>query len=154
IVGAEHCGQPHTRCDLSRGVVVDDATGSVVFHLAAPDPDFLFKLSYFGQATVPGAPATESKIPLPGTGPYRISQYRQGETFVLTRNPHFTQWSFAAQPAGYPDTIRWVKTPDLATAITDVLTRTRGSGPAARSSQRRGQPADDGADRAATPGAV
>jgi YVTN family beta-propeller protein len=121
IVGAEHCGQPHSRCDLSRGMVVDDATGSVVFHLNAPDPHFLFKLSYFGQATVPGAPATETKTPLPGTGPYRISQYRQGKTFVLTRNPYFRQWSFAAQPAGYPDTIRWVKTPDIATAIVDVL---------------------------------
>jgi ABC-type transport system substrate-binding protein len=102
-------------------VVVDDATGSVVFHLIAPDPNFLFKLSYFGQATVPGAPATETKTPLPGSGPYRISQYRQGETFVLTRNPYFRQWSFAAQPGGYPDTIRWVKTPDNATAIVDVL---------------------------------
>jgi YVTN family beta-propeller protein len=121
IVGAEQCGQPHSQCDLSRGVVVDDATGSVVFHLNAPDPHFLFKLSYFGQATAPGAPATETKTPLPGTGPYRVSQYRQGDTFVLTRNPYFRQWSFAAQPAGYPDTIRWVKTPDTATAIVDVL---------------------------------
>jgi YVTN family beta-propeller protein len=121
IVGAEHCGQPHTRCDLSRGVIVDDATGSIVFHLNAPDPDFLYKLSYFGQATVPGAGATETKTPLPGTGPYRISQYRQGDTLVLTRNPYFHQWSFAAQPAGYPDTIRWVKPPDFASAIGDVL---------------------------------
>jgi YVTN family beta-propeller protein len=121
IIGAEHCGQPHTRCDLSRGVVVNDATGSVVFHLNAPDPDFLFKLNYFSQATVPGAPPTETKTPLPGTGPYRISQYRQGDTFVLTRNPYFHQWSFAAQPAGYPDTIRWVKTPDFASGIADVL---------------------------------
>ncbi len=67
---------------------------------------------------MPGAPATESKTPLPGTGPYRISQYRQGEVFELTRNPYFTQWSFAAQPAGYPDTIRWVKTPE---AVANVL---------------------------------
>ncbi len=123
IVGAEQCGRPRARCDLSRGVVADDATSSVVFHLDAPDPDFLFKLTYFGQATVPNAPATETKTPLPGTGPYRISQYRQGEAFVLTRNPYFQQWSFAAQPAGYPDTIRWMKTPDVATAIADVLSR-------------------------------
>jgi YVTN family beta-propeller protein len=121
IVGAEHCGQPRTRCDLSRGVIVDDATGSIVFHLDAPAPDFLFKLPNFGLATLRGAPATESKTPLPGTGPYRISQYRQGEVFVLTRNKYFHQWSFAAQPAGYPDTIRWVKTPDRATALADVL---------------------------------
>jgi YVTN family beta-propeller protein len=121
IVGTRHCGEPHTVCDLSRGVVVDDTTGTVVFHLDRPDPDFLFKLAYFGQATVPGAPATEVKTPLPGTGPYRIAQYQQGETFVLTRNPHFHQWSYAAQPAGYPDTIRWVKRPNLAVATADVL---------------------------------
>ncbi|MFL6163179.1 MAG: ABC transporter substrate-binding protein [Jatrophihabitantaceae bacterium] len=121
IVGAEHCGESPARCDLSRGVVVNDATGSVVFHLVEPDQDFLFKLTYFGQATVQGAPAVESKIPLPGTGPYQISQYRQGETFVLTRNPYFTQWSFAAQPAAYPDTIRWAKTSAPATAIADTI---------------------------------
>jgi YVTN family beta-propeller protein len=121
IVGAEQCVRPHARCDLNRGVVVDDATGSIVFHLDAPHPDFLYRLSYFGQATARGAPPKESKTPLPGTGPYRISQYRQGETFVLTRNPYFHQWSFAAQPAGYPDKISWVKAPDYATAVADVL---------------------------------
>ena len=32
-------------CDLSQGIVADDATGTVTFHLAAPDPDFLNKLT-------------------------------------------------------------------------------------------------------------
>ncbi|MDT4997389.1 MAG: hypothetical protein QOD45_1457, partial [Pseudonocardiales bacterium] len=40
IVGAEHCA-PGTSCDLSRGVVVNDATGSIVFHLYRAQPDFL-----------------------------------------------------------------------------------------------------------------
>jgi ABC-type transport system substrate-binding protein/streptogramin lyase len=119
IVGAEHCA-PGKSCDLSRGVVVNDATGSIVFHLYKPQPDFLFKLTYFGAATVPGAPATTSTKPLPGTGPYRISSYVQGKTFVLTRNPYFRQWSFAAQPAGYPDTIRFLAIADGAAAIAAV----------------------------------
>jgi ABC-type transport system substrate-binding protein len=102
-------------------VVVSDQTGSIAFHLNRPDPAFLYKLTYFGQATVLGAPATETKTPLPGTGPYQISQYRPGETFVLTRNPYFRQWSFAAQPARYPDTIGWLKTRDNASALNAVL---------------------------------
>jgi ABC-type transport system substrate-binding protein len=119
IVGAEHCASGRS-CDLSRGVVVNDATGSIVFHLYKPQPDFLFKLTFFGAATVPRAPATTSSTPLPGTGPYRISSYMHGRTFVLTRNPYFRQWSFAAQPAGYPDTIRFQLISDPTTAIAAV----------------------------------
>jgi YVTN family beta-propeller protein len=119
IIGAEHCA-PGRSCDLSRGVVVNDATGGIVFHLYKPQPDFLFKLTYFGAATVPRAPATTSSTPLPGTGPYRISSYVQGKAFVLTRNPYFHQWSFAAQPAGYPDTIRFLALPDTSAAIAAV----------------------------------
>ncbi len=44
---------------------------------------------------------------LPGTGPYMISQYRPNVSFTLARNPYFRQWSFAAQPAGYPSVIRY-----------------------------------------------
>lgn len=120
IVGAEHCaGQG--RCDLSHGVVVDDATRSIVFHLRAPDPNFLLKLTYFGAATPASAPSTEATSPLPGTGPYQIARFRKGKTFVLTRNPYFRQWSFAAQPDGYVDTIRWVKAANDVTRIADTV---------------------------------
>ena len=43
---------------------------------------------------------------LPGTGPYMISQYGPKSSLTLVRNPYFRQWSYAAQPAGYPDVIR------------------------------------------------
>ena len=43
---------------------------------------------------------------LPGTGPYMISQYRPSSSLTLVRNPYFRQWSYAAQPAGYPNVIR------------------------------------------------
>ena len=39
IVGAARCKQHPTRCDLSRGIVADDAAKTVSFHLVAPDPD-------------------------------------------------------------------------------------------------------------------
>jgi peptide/nickel transport system substrate-binding protein len=35
-----------------------------------------------------------------------ISRYRPGASLTLVRNPGFRQWSYAAQPAGYPDVIR------------------------------------------------
>ena len=44
---------------------------------------------------------------MPGTGPYMISQYRPNLSFTLVRNPYFRQWSYAAQPAGYPSVIRY-----------------------------------------------
>jgi len=48
-------------------------------------------------------------VPVPGTGPYTIAAYVPGKTFTLRRNPYFKQWSFAAQPAGYPETIDFRK---------------------------------------------
>ena len=35
-----------------------------------------------------------------------ISEYRPNSPLILVRNPYFHQWSYAAQPAGYPDVIR------------------------------------------------
>jgi len=57
----------------------------------------------------PGSPDHGiSRAPfLPGTGPYMISRYRPNATMTLVRNPYFRQWSYAAQPAGYPDVIRF-----------------------------------------------
>jgi len=111
IVGARAClpaPRPPARCDLSRGIVTDDTAYTVTIHLTAPDPDFLYKLTNFVKAAPPGAPATEAvATPLPATGPYMISHYHKGQPLTLVRNPHFRQWSFAAQPAGYPDMIRF-----------------------------------------------
>jgi peptide/nickel transport system substrate-binding protein len=35
-----------------------------------------------------------------------ISNYQPGRSLTLDRNPYFHQWSYAAQPAGYPSRIR------------------------------------------------
>ena len=74
------------------------------------DPDFLYKLALLlAVPAPPGAPGhLISRAPfLPGTGPYMISRYRPNATLTLSRNPYFRQWSFAAQPAGYPGVIRF-----------------------------------------------
>ena len=45
-----------------------------------------------------------ARLGVPGTGPYVIQSFRHSQ-IVLVRNPHFRQWSAAAQPDGYPDRI-------------------------------------------------
>jgi len=137
ILGAPACHQHPRRCDLSAGIVTNDAAGTVTFHLGRADPDFLDKLALLMAAPAPpgaaGHPMDQAPF-LPGTGPYMISQYvpnspsalvalvqnpRFHERYMvpdygptpsltLVRNPYFRQWSYAAQPAGYPNVIRLV----------------------------------------------
>ena len=88
----------------------DDATGTVTFRLVQADPDFLYKLAL--TLVAPAPPGTPDRVIsrapfLPGTGPYMISQVRPNKSVTLVRNPYFRQWSYAAQPAGYPSVIRY-----------------------------------------------
>ena len=110
ILGGQACHLDPQRCDLSAGIITDDAVGTVTFHLGHADPDFLYKLALLlAVPAPPGAPdhAIYRAPFLPGTGPYMISQYRPNASFTLVRNPYFRQWSYAAQPAGYPNVIRF-----------------------------------------------
>src|SRR5215468_6032579 len=102
ILGAPACHQNPRRCDLSAGIVTDDAAGTVTFHLGRADPDFLDKLAMPLAAPAPPGAAGHlmDRAPfLPGTGPYMISYYRPNSALTLVRNPYFRQWSYAAQPA-------------------------------------------------------
>jgi YVTN family beta-propeller protein len=114
VVGAQKCLKRPASCDLSRGIVADDATDTVTVHLTQPDPDLFAQLTLSVAYPVP--PGTGVSLPtrtVPGTGPYEISTYspdlsgRPGThgLLVLKRNPYFRQWSAAAQPAGFPDQI-------------------------------------------------
>jgi peptide/nickel transport system substrate-binding protein len=80
----------------------------VTFHLARPDPQFLFKLAFVFTAPVPpGTPPHELRTkPFPGTGPYRIARATQSQV-VLVRSRYFHEWSHAAQPDGNADSIVW-----------------------------------------------
>ena len=104
IVGADKCSK--ASCDLSRGVVTDDKTGTVTMHLRAADPEFLYKLTVPAGWPVPPSTPFKPAGPLgvPGTGPYVIVSHGP-KRIVLARNPYFHQWSAAAQPDGYPDRI-------------------------------------------------
>jgi DNA-binding SARP family transcriptional activator/ABC-type transport system substrate-binding protein len=104
LVGAEACSR--IRCNLTRGVVTNDRVRTVSFHLVAPDPDFLNKLTYGPVTPVP--PGTPWRAlgwtPIPGTGPYEIAGANTHEIRYI-RNPYFHEWSHAAQPDGIPDEI-------------------------------------------------
>ena len=135
LVGAEGCIKnasilglplvvhrlPRSVCDLSRGVIADDATGLLTLHLTAPDADFVY-LAGKVVPSPPGTPDTDiGRTPLPSTGPYQIGEFDIDGSLTLVRNPHFSAWSVAAQPAGYPDVIRIQVERDEAAAVDAVL---------------------------------
>jgi peptide/nickel transport system substrate-binding protein len=107
IVGAKACTT--NGCDLSRGIVADDSTGTVTFNLTSPDPEFLYHLALsFADAVPRSVPNRDMGArPIPATGPYMFAKFdpRTGAS-LLVRNPDFHQWSRDAQPSGYPDRIQ------------------------------------------------
>ena len=94
IIGGRACFRHPRRCDLSAGIVTNDAAATVTFRLTRADPDFLYKLALLLVTPAPpGAPQhliTGAPF-LPGTGPYMISQYQPGMPVTVVRNPYFRQ---------------------------------------------------------------
>jgi peptide/nickel transport system substrate-binding protein len=107
------------------GIVVDDATGSIVIHLKKPQADFSNVLASEFAAPVPAdAPAADTTLhPLPATGPYQITSYQPKSRIVEERNRHFQAWRFHhAVPAGNPDRVTWDIVPNASVALHRVLT--------------------------------
>lgn len=106
IVGGRHCVASPGTCTLP-GVTTDAATNTVTFKLRHPDAEFLDQMAVPFAVILPATtPAKDmGTIPIPGTGAYMISKYDPSSEMVMTRNPHFKQWSALAQPKGYPDQI-------------------------------------------------
>jgi YVTN family beta-propeller protein len=120
IRGAAGCTPK--RCDLSRGIVANDAAGTVVFRLTEPDPDLLSKLALpVVSAVPPSAIAAWPDKPPPATGPYMITEFRPGRSIRLERNPRFRSWSATARPDGYPDVITARTGVERAGAIDRIL---------------------------------
>jgi peptide/nickel transport system substrate-binding protein len=107
LLGARQCERVPHRCDLARAVVANDKANTVTFHLAAPDPEFLYKLALsFADAVPAGTPDHPvGPAQLPATGPYMTRSLQLGRSWILVRNPRFRQWSNQAQPGGYPDRV-------------------------------------------------
>jgi peptide/nickel transport system substrate-binding protein len=103
IRGARRCVATPSRCDLSAGIVVNDAAGTITFHLDRPDPDFTDKLALPTGVAVPrGTGAVVHKV-LPATGPYMVARLGPAPKLLLVRNPDFRPVD--GRPAGYPDKI-------------------------------------------------
>ena len=109
LVGAEACGSYPRTCDLSEGIVTDDASGTITFHLVTPDPEFVYKLTIPFALPVPSSVPDEEQVAagVPGTGPYMLEAPMTDEGVTLVRNPNFRVWSAAARPDGYVDRIEW-----------------------------------------------
>lgn len=145
IVGAQACMKPPSlftgsapgpvpRCSLARGILTDDASNTITFHLTAPDPDFLYKLAFPWADAVPADAPDRSlgrSMP-PATGPYMTKSITPGHgigrfgdqlaflTWTLVRNPRFHEWNAAAQPPGYPDKIVLREGQDPEQAVNDL----------------------------------
>jgi len=106
IVGGDACVKTPATCDLSKGVIADDAAGTVTFHLTKGDPEFFDKLAVpFAFILPTGTPNKELQLPPAGTGPYKFVQYNPNKQIKLVRNTNFKEWSKDAQPNGNPDVI-------------------------------------------------
>ncbi len=128
VLGAQACidnPKSPNLCDLSKGVVADDATGRLTLHLAAPDPELIYKLA---ARVVPSPPNSADgdvgRTPLPSTGPYQIRDFAPDGSLTLVRNPNYAPWSVAAQPPGYPDVIHYQVEKDEGAAADAVLAGT------------------------------
>ena len=80
----------------------------MTFHLAAPDPDFLYALALPFAFALPSAtpPAIRPNATVPATGPYVPTIDPDGSGITLDRNPYFAPWS-TDRPDGIPDRILW-----------------------------------------------
>jgi peptide/nickel transport system substrate-binding protein len=109
IVGASACIKKPATCTLKGGVSANEAAGTVTINLTAPDPEFKYKLAVPHASILPASapPKDSGTKPIPGTGPYMFTTYNPNRELLMVRNPHFKQWSKDAQPAGYPDRIRY-----------------------------------------------
>src|SRR4029077_14282955 len=93
IVGADRLSR--TGKGGRRGVVADDAAGTLLIRLVRPDPSFLDALALPFAFVVPREtpPVDQSAKPRVATGPYQVKSYQPNHEIVLVRNPNFQQWS-------------------------------------------------------------
>jgi YVTN family beta-propeller protein len=118
IRGARACAARRAGCDLSSGIRVDDAAGTISFRLIAPDPDFLYKLAQsFAVPVPPGTPVSTLRKSLPATGPYKVASF-DDKRLRLVRNPRFQP--VAGRPRGYPEAITFTFGVDRREAIRAV----------------------------------
>jgi YVTN family beta-propeller protein len=122
LVGEAACRSRPRSCDLSRGVLADDRSGTVVLRLVRPESDLLQRLATPPYFVLPAGtqPRPITAPPFPATGPYEVVTRRAGE-IQLARNPYFHAWSAEAQPPGFPDRIVWRLRASAASGVNSIL---------------------------------
>ncbi|MEO8687568.1 MAG: ABC transporter substrate-binding protein [Solirubrobacteraceae bacterium] len=103
IRGARRCLGRRAPCDLSSGIRIDDAAGTITFRLTAADPDFLDKLALPSAVAVAPGVELPARRPVPATGPYMVAGLSAHGPLRLVRNPRFQPVD--GRPDGYPDAI-------------------------------------------------
>jgi transposase len=106
VVGGAACAAHADRCDLSRGVVVDDAANTVTFHFVAPDPEFLDRLTLPDAYAVPaGTPYRDIGLhPMPSTGAYGSASHATAERWsaiVTSMSGHTRRGPTATRTGSY-----------------------------------------------------
>jgi peptide/nickel transport system substrate-binding protein len=121
IVGANAYAK--TKKGGIKGIVANDKTGTLTFHLTTRDGTFPDYLSIpFAFAVPRGTPdkdvSTIDKWRI-ATGPYMISKYVPKQSVTIVRNPNFKQWT-PNTPGGHLDgiNIKIGVTPDAAVNLT------------------------------------
>ena len=72
LVGGAACLERPARCDLSRGIVTNDAARTVTFHLVNPDPELPAHLALWAAAAVPANTPTATSEPIQSPRPDRM----------------------------------------------------------------------------------
>jgi peptide/nickel transport system substrate-binding protein len=93
IEGAEkylEAGKP--KGDIT-GITADDATGEINVKLTGPNGQFLFMLAMPFAGLVPSDTPFEilTKNPPPGVGPMMLTNVKGSRSFVLEKNPNYTE---------------------------------------------------------------
>jgi peptide/nickel transport system substrate-binding protein len=105
IAGAEaYSKNPTPGGDIS-GIITNNAKRTITIKLASPRGDFLTILALLFAAPVPANtdPAIQNGS-IPGTGPYKFSNYDPNRSFTMVRNPYFKPTKYI--PRGNPSTVQ------------------------------------------------
>jgi YVTN family beta-propeller protein len=105
IAGVPECARRPARCDLSRGIDTDANQRTITLHLTEPDPELLHRLAFQFAYVAPADHPFHYGRAAPGTGPYRVANFKRDRGARLVRNPYFRVWSRDARPDGFSDEI-------------------------------------------------
>jgi peptide/nickel transport system substrate-binding protein len=120
IAGAEaYSKNPTPGGDIS-GIVTNNAKRTITIRLATPRGDFLTILALLFAAPVPANtdPAIQNGS-IPGTGPYKFSNYDPNRSFTMVRNPYFKPTKYI--PRGNPNTVEVALVGDADAATQRVI---------------------------------